>query len=212
MSVSAQFHFDAATYDAVIRAEVVGYDVIQGAVADATLGPGVKRILDLGAGTGETSRRVLERHPQSQLVLLDENPDMLAIATRALPSARIEAVIVGDLRGALPTGPFDLVISCLAIHHLLTPEKGELFHRISRCLGLGARFVLGDVVIPDDPREARIPLSPGYDHPSRVSELLGLLTFAQLVPSVSWRRADLAVIRAAPSQLTGDERTLEVRP
>jgi len=203
--MSGQFHFDATTYDAMIRAEVVDYGALQGAVADATLGPGVKRILDLGAGTGQTSLHVLERHPSGQLVLLDENPDMLAIATRTLPSARIEAVLVGDLRGALPTGPFDLVISCLAIHHLLTPEKGELFDRIARCLGLGARFVMGDVVVPDDAREARIPLSPGYDHPSRVSELLTLLNSAQLVASVTWRRADLAVIRAAPSHQDGQD-------
>ena len=196
--MSGQFHFDASTYESTIRGEVVDYDVLQTAVADATPDRPVARILDLGAGTGQTSRRVLERHPQGRLVLLDESPDMLAVATRTLPTGCVEAVLVGDLRGALPRGPFDLVISCLAIHHLYAPEKGELFRRVAGRLAPRGCFVMGDVVTPNSPTEARIALDPDYDHPSRVDELLKLLGAGQLVPSVTWQRADLAVLRAEP--------------
>jgi hypothetical protein len=55
-----QFHFDPATYLGTIRAEVPAYDELQDAVAEATAGIQAERVLELGVGTGETSRRVLD--------------------------------------------------------------------------------------------------------------------------------------------------------
>ena len=39
----------------------------------------------------------------------------------------------------------------------------------------GGRFVLADVVVPDDPADAITPLSPDYDLPSRADEQLAWL-------------------------------------
>jgi hypothetical protein len=63
---------------------------------------------------------------------------------------------------------------------------------------------MGDVVIPNVPAEARVALDPDYDHPSRVDELMKLLRGGQLVPSVTWQRADLAVLRAEPESWKAD--------
>jgi hypothetical protein len=50
----AQFHFEPASYLAEIRAEVPDYDRVQDEVAAAARGAAARRVLDLGAGTGET--------------------------------------------------------------------------------------------------------------------------------------------------------------
>jgi trans-aconitate methyltransferase len=77
-----QFHFDPASYLETIRAEVPTYDELQDAVGKATAGIHVERVLELGVGTGETSRRVLDVHPEAKLVGIDESAEMLAAAAR----------------------------------------------------------------------------------------------------------------------------------
>src|SRR5204863_9314666 len=49
------FHFSPDFYLEMVRAEIPVYDEFQHAVADATAGADVRRILDLGTGTGETA-------------------------------------------------------------------------------------------------------------------------------------------------------------
>ncbi len=57
------------------------YEELQDAVAEATVGTHAERVLELGVGTGETSRRVLDLHPEAELVGIDESADMLAAAS-----------------------------------------------------------------------------------------------------------------------------------
>jgi tRNA (cmo5U34)-methyltransferase len=100
------------------------------------------------------------------------------------------------LEDPLPEGPFSLVASALCVHHLPGAAKGELFARIARVLEPGGRFVLADVVVPEDPSEATTGLTPGYDFPSRVDEQLGWLREAGFEAGVSWAAGDLAVLVA----------------
>jgi tRNA (cmo5U34)-methyltransferase len=193
-----EFHFDPDTYLGLMRRELLVYDEIQRKVAQAAAGGTVRRILDLGAGTGETSRAVLEQHPTASLVLLDENPGMLAVAMNALGDERIEQTVVGDLLGPLPDGPFDLIVSALAIHHVEGAAKHELFVRIRGLLHEGGRFVMADLVVPGDPAEAVTPLSEGYDHPSSLQELDGWLDDAGFGVSVVWGWKDIVVLSCSP--------------
>jgi tRNA (cmo5U34)-methyltransferase len=67
---------------------------------------------------------------------------------------------------------------------------------VAAVLEPGGRFVLADVVVPDDPADAITPLSPDYDLPSRTGEQLEWLHDAGLDASVVWADGDLAVIVA----------------
>lgn len=188
--MSGQFHFQPEGYLELMVSEMPGYRRLQDAVAEAT-GSGASRLLELGTGTGESARRVLSRHPGASLVGVDASAGMLAVAD--LPGADLR---VARLEDPLPAGPFDLVFSVLAIHHLDGARKADLFARIADVLALGGRFVLGDVVVPDDPAAATTPLNPGFDLPSRVDEQLGWLRDAGLEPGVAWAEGDLAVLVA----------------
>src|SRR5579872_1270087 len=149
----AQFHWDPATYRSLMRTEVPAYDDLQDAVATATRPVPARRILDLGTGTGETAARVLAVHDGAFLVGVDESGEMLTMAHQSLPAARVE-LRVGRLQDALPPGPFEVVVSALAVHHLDGPAKAELFGRVYERLDPGGRFVLGDVVVPEKPADA----------------------------------------------------------
>jgi tRNA (cmo5U34)-methyltransferase len=195
----AQFHFDPDTYLEMVRSEVVDYDTLQDEVERATRGfadNGAPRTLDLGAGTGSTSLAVLRARPNAHLVLVDENPGMLAVAQDALPVENIERVVVADLSDPLPEGPFDLVVSALAIHHLDGPAKQELFAAVHARLRAAGRFVMADVVIPDDDADATTPLTDDYDKPDRARDLLAWLRAAQFRTDCVWSAHDLAVFVA----------------
>jgi tRNA (cmo5U34)-methyltransferase len=129
-----QFHFDPASYLEMIRVEVPSYDELQDIVAEATVGIHAERVLELGVGTGETSRRVLDLHPEAKLVGIDESAEMLAAASGDLAAAELR---VSRLQDPLPEGNFDLVVSALAVHHLDAAGKADLYARVADRLGPG---------------------------------------------------------------------------
>jgi tRNA (cmo5U34)-methyltransferase len=193
----AQYHFTPEGYPERIRAEVPAYDELQEQVARATAGVEARRVLDLGVGTGETARGVLDLHPAARLVGVDVSPEMLERARRELPAGRVESLRVAELADPLPEGPFGLVFSALAVHHLEGAGKADLFRRVAAVLAPGGRFVLGDVVVPERPEDAVTPCTPGYDFPDRAADQLAWLLEAGLAARVEWADRDLAVISAA---------------
>jgi len=195
-----QFHFDPGSYAEMIHDDIPVYDEFQEAVARAT-GSGATRVLELGTGTGETARRLLARHPDAMLVGVDESASMLAAARDALPLNRV-SLQVGAIEQPLPEGPFDVVASALCVHHLEGELKRELFARVRSVLAPGGRFVLGDVVVPEDPGDAVIPLSDGYDHPSPLGVQLEWLAATGFDARVVWEHKDLAVVVASASAVT----------
>ena len=73
-------------------------------------------VLELGTGTGETALRVLARHPGARWTGIDASEPMLARARERLPRRRPPRSRASRIR--CPRGPFDLVVSVLAVHHL----------------------------------------------------------------------------------------------
>ena len=141
-AASTTFDAHAAQYDALRRRLVPSYDRFYGSAVDA-LGLAtrpIERVLDLGAGTGLMSAHVLDAHPAATLTLLDGSAAMLERA-RTLLGEAIDAVRVGDLADPLPHGPFDAVVSGLAIHHLDDAGKASLYARAHDALAPGGVFV-----------------------------------------------------------------------
>lgn len=187
--------WDPDTYPMTIRAEIHDYDELQEQVVQATAGVTALSILDLGVGAGETARRALEIHPGARLVGLDSSPEMLRGAAQALPQDRV-TFLEHDFGDPLPDQTFDLVISALAVHHLEGKHKARLFLDIARHLQRGARFVMGDVVIPDNPTDALIENEDGYDFPSTIHDQVSWMNEAGFSSEVVWTCKDLAVLKA----------------
>ncbi len=187
-----QFHWDAGGYLELIREEVPDYEELQREVAAAT-GDRVQQVLELGTGTGQTTLAVLARHPGAHVTGIDASADMLALARAELPPERVD-LREGRLEDPLPAGPFDVVVSVLAVHHLDAPGKADLFRRAAAVLVPGGRLVVGDVVVPEDPADVVTPVEPGFDRPDSVADQLRWLEEASLLAQVAWQRRDLAVL------------------
>jgi tRNA (cmo5U34)-methyltransferase len=141
----------AATYDAGRRMLIPPFDAFYGtAVEVATLHLPIDRpvtVLDVGAGTGLLTSSIAALRPAARFTLLDASPAMLELAPRRLGEdwARCTTV-VGDALDALPPGPFDAVVSALAIHHLGDDAKQQLYRRIHERLVPGGVFVNAEQV------------------------------------------------------------------
>jgi tRNA (cmo5U34)-methyltransferase len=175
------------TYLAEMLEEIPGYEELQEAVAVAGRG---SSILELGTGTGETAVRVLARNPGARWTGIDASEPMLERARKRLPHADLR---LGRLEDPLPAGPFDLVVSVLAVHHLDTDGKRDLFRRIAHVTDA---FVLGDLVVPERAEDAVIEVDGVYDMPSSVPEQLAWLDEAGFDADASYVRPDLAVFVA----------------
>ena len=172
---------DPETYLDEIRAEVPGYEELQRATIDAIPFP-PKRVLELGVGTGETTRHLLARYPDAQVTGLDSTPDMVFHAREHGIEVRL-----ARMEDPLPDGPWDLVLSVLSVHHLDADGKRDLFRRVRE---QSRSLVMGDVV--EVPAERQVtPLEAGVDMPSPTADLAEWCG-----GEVTWEADGLAVIRA----------------
>jgi tRNA (cmo5U34)-methyltransferase len=195
-----QWHWDPATYLENMLEEVPAYPELQEQTAAATEGETARAVLELGIGTGETTRRVLSRHPGATLTAIDSSPEMLERARAAFPEADLRHARLED---PLPPGPYDLVVSALAVHHLDAAGKRDLFGRIADVLRPGGRFVLADVVVPERGEDVVTPIDGVFDLPDRADDQLEWLRAAGLEAALVWAEKDLAVIRATRPRRPG---------
>ena len=204
----------AREYDGQRRRLVPSFELFYGTAVDVIAlreGP-VNRVLDLGAGTGLMAAAVLERYPNAELVLLDGSQEMLAHARERLPRSSTAAV-VADLRDELPPGPFDAVVSALAIHHLEHPDKRDLLRRVRERLRAGGVFVNAEHVAGPTPwlegayRDLwRTPALPPVPHPrrsrARRAEWRWTARWTSPPSSRGWRRRASSSATASSSTCT----------
>jgi tRNA (cmo5U34)-methyltransferase len=115
----------------------------------------IERFLDLGAGGGQMSAIVREDRP-AEAVMVDFSEPMLEAARRRGAGEHGWHVVRGDLSDpgwleSLPPGRFDAVVSGLAIHHLPSARKPELFAEVHELLQPGGIFVNLDYVTQPGP-------------------------------------------------------------
>ncbi|WP_031082109.1 class I SAM-dependent methyltransferase [Streptomyces sp. NRRL WC-3549] len=113
------------------------FTVVADVVEHVTMGHDSPRVLDLGCGPGSLPARLIKRLPTAEIVAVDMDPLLLALArTRHSRAARyVEAVIGEDgWTGALGLRrPVDAVVSTTALHYL--PE-GVLRRTYAELTGL----------------------------------------------------------------------------
>jgi tRNA (cmo5U34)-methyltransferase len=145
------FDEQAEGYNAARRRLIPCYERFYASATEAVALAGrVERVLDLGAGTGLLSADLRAAYPDAELVLTDGAPAMLEQA-RELLGERRTSYLRADLGGQLPRGPWDVIVSALAIHHLDDDGKRDLFERIREQLRAGGVFVNAEQVASASP-------------------------------------------------------------
>jgi tRNA (cmo5U34)-methyltransferase len=111
------------------------------------LPPRVERFLDLGSGDGRMIALVRSHHPEARAIGLDASEPMLARAADRFAADPLVELRAHELGMPLPVeGPFDAVVSGLAIHHLEDERKRSLFGEVQTLLVPGGAFANLDLV------------------------------------------------------------------
>jgi tRNA (cmo5U34)-methyltransferase len=148
-----------------IRSQIPRYDELQEqAIAAIPFAP--ERVLELGMGTGETTRRLIEAYPDAWVVGLDASPDMVFRARQSYDDVQLARI-----EDPLPDGPWDLVVSVLSVNQLDEEKTKALFRRVKE---QSRSLVIGDV-FEQEKLQSLVAWSGG---------------------EITWEADDLAVVRA----------------
>ncbi|MHA1269985.1 MAG: class I SAM-dependent methyltransferase [Candidatus Helarchaeota archaeon] len=106
------------------------------------------RVLDIGCGTGEISRRIQERYPKVKLDCLDFSEKMLNKARERLGNGNQVEFVLSNVNELKYTDEFEVIVSGLALHHIKTDEeKIDVYRRIYRALKENGVFYNADLVL-----------------------------------------------------------------
>jgi SAM-dependent methyltransferase len=138
--------------------------------------------LDLGAGPGALSARLLRRFPQARCVAVDYDPVVLRVGQGALGTfgGRLRWV-EADLGSPgwdrhLPFPRFDAALSTTALHWLDQGRLGRLYRDLGRRLRRGGIFLDGD----------RLPFAEGAPELARLAEKVRRQRFGGASLSAEW--------------------------
>jgi tRNA (cmo5U34)-methyltransferase len=140
----------ASEYDELKLRVIPGYRQVQDLALRYVSANPSQRVLELGSGTGEWASAFFRNHPEADYVALEFSPNMRDLASARLSTYKPRFRLLDqDLNAPLPKGPFDLVVSFFAIHHV--ENKQRLVHDVFACLASGGLFLYADITIAPDP-------------------------------------------------------------
>ncbi len=182
---------DAGRVTEYLSREIPHRDIAERMLLEALPGR-IDRFLDLGTGDGRLAALICSRYPDSRGVGIDASEPMLArAATRFGRDAPVE-LIAHDLTEPLAlSGPFDVVVSGLAIHHLDDERKRALFAEIHALLAPEGIFANLDLVASatlEQHERFRCAIGRVQDDPT--DQLAGLCPQLSWIGDVGFREVD----------------------
>jgi|WetSurMetagenome_2_1015567.scaffolds.fasta_scaffold00088_32 tRNA (cmo5U34)-methyltransferase len=105
-------------------------------------------IIDLGCGTGTISKKIKGMFPSSHIHCVDIAGNMIEVARHKLSGYSDISYEIADLSKYSFSDSYDVVISALTLHHLVTDkDKIDLYTKIYRSLKPGGVFYNADIVL-----------------------------------------------------------------
>jgi ubiquinone/menaquinone biosynthesis C-methylase UbiE len=146
-----RFNWLTPVYDPVLRRMMPEVTLKRLLIAQAQIAGG-QRVLDLGAGTGTLTVMLKQAYPGTDVVGLDADPRVLAIARGKAAAAGVAIRFDQGLATALPydEATFDRVLSSLVLHHLDSEDKQRSLHEAWRVLRPGGELHVLDFGPPQN--------------------------------------------------------------
>lgn len=116
----------------------------------------IHHILDLGAGTGITSKRLQETLPEAKFDIVDFSKSMLEGARKKLGENRVNYIEADYSKIDFAQNEYDIIISVIGFHHQNQEGKKKMLQKIYNSLKPGGLFILGDLITHQDKIEAAL--------------------------------------------------------
>lgn len=128
-------------FDPLIRWSMRELELKCRLIAQARIEAGL-RVLDLGCGTATLTILIKQTYPDAEVVGIDGDSKILAIAEAKAAKAGVNLVLDQGMAFDLPypDSSFDRVVSSLVLHHLTTENKRRTFKEIFRMLRPGGEL------------------------------------------------------------------------
>jgi len=111
------------------------------------------KVLDLGAGTGILSALILQAFPQAKVLAFDMAENMLKVCQTNLSAFGKRLTLQqGNFAEDDFGSGYDLVVSGLAIHHLDSAGKQQLFHKLFQSMNPEGILLIRDIVTGATPK------------------------------------------------------------
>lgn len=148
--VKAHFEEEAAEFDQLILKLIPHYEEMINALINSI--PFKKedsiKVMDLGCGTGTITKSLKEKFPNARVTCLDLAENMIEMAKIKLDQYEDINYVTGDFYHFDFPEKYDVIISSLALHHLITnDDKKEFYTKIYKALNPGGVFLNADVVL-----------------------------------------------------------------
>jgi len=165
-SVKDHFEEEAAAFDEIINMIIPHYEKMIQALVDTI--PFEKsaniKVLDLGCGTGNVSYKIKKRFPNSEIICLDIAENMIKMAKNKLAEYDDITFKIMDFRNINFKNEFNVVISSLAIHHLIDDEKKKIYKHIYDSLRSRGVFYNADIILGSNDELQNIYMEKWIQH------------------------------------------------
>ena len=199
--VKEHFEEEAAEFDEIILKLIPYYNEMVSALINSI--PFNKKesfkVMDLGCGTGTITKLLKDKFPNAKVTCLDLAENMIQMAKLKLNKYDNINYLTGDFYHFNFNEKYDLIVSSLALHHLLTDDdKKNFYKKIYDSLNENGAFLNADDVLAsnnhlqdlyiekwkeymnrnvsiEDIENKWIPASEAEDHPSKLVDQLDWL-------------------------------------
>ena len=142
-------HFDrlAGEYDASFVSNISAYAEMHDTILEMLDlgGRQPSKVLELGAGTGALTQKLLERFPLAHVTGVDLSAEMLANARHKLAFAGSRVTLLETDMSAADLGSgYDAIVSSIAFHHVPPRRKAALIAELYQGLQQDGAIVIGD--------------------------------------------------------------------
>ncbi len=147
-----QEHFDseAEDYDSLILTLIPNYSEMTDVLVNSIPFNEKKtfEVLDLGCGTGNISKKIKDKFPNSKIHCVDLAENMVKIAQKKLSNYLDITYEIGDFQNISLNSDYEVIVSSLAMHHLKTDQdKKDVYQKVYESLISGGVFYNADVVL-----------------------------------------------------------------
>ena len=148
-TIKKHFESEAKEFDEIILRLIPHYEeMIDGMVASIPVENSKINVIDLGCGTGTISKKIKSKFPAASITCLDLAENMIEMSKLKLAAYSDVRFQVGDFSNYEFDDTYDVVVSSLALHHLITDEdKIKFYRKIYESLRPKGVFLNADVVL-----------------------------------------------------------------
>ncbi len=148
--IKEHFEEEAKEFDSIILKLIPYYDkMMEALVLSVPFEKDSKiNVIDLGCGTGTVALHIKRAFPNAVITCLDLSENMINMAKTKLSAYEDVKYIVNDFYGFNFVEKYDVIVSSLALHHLVNDSDKKIFYeKIYKALNSSGIFYNADVVL-----------------------------------------------------------------